>query len=497
MNRRLFAPQIDRILSGPLSADLLFPDAAPRARSLDDFATSLGGRATSFGFVGRSLPRAVAVCALAILVAGTWSAAQVITIDTGGGKGSTTSAGPVDRQFRQVTPTHVDLPKTEMDPKTRILLERDLQAEQGFANRPFPRGHKGLTLEANGKLEPADASYQNLVVNAGLSAKPGSRVVVTNIKIDKSRIILDFDGGPDAKHRFLRHLQIGMGPQMGDPDADPELINQEGDPAGSRVTLVFANYVPMVTAAQVKELLAPLISFDVKTPIQAYTDTLPTALKDAILDHKALVGMNTEMLMFAKGQPTTKSREMDGQMPFEEWVYGTPPEEVDFVRINGNRVIRVEIAKDGQPLAIFTADVVSPMLISAGTPELAQAKTRTIKEGDVETDPNKEEAPAPPSLLNPGEARPTNNGAGEMRPVQFPKPHTDDAPGANPDEQSSAPPAGAPAAGQPAQSQPASGTQPVPASTAPVNATPADGKQQPPAGSNQLVETGAADAVTN
>ena len=61
-------------------------------------------------------------------------------------------------------------------------------------------------------------------------------------------------------------------------------------------------------------------------------------------------------------------------MPFEEWIYGTPPEEVDFVRINGNRVIRVEIAKDGRPLQIFTKDVVSPMLISDGTPVLAQAE---------------------------------------------------------------------------------------------------------------------------
>ena len=53
------------------------------------------------------------------------------------------------------------------------------------------------------------------------------------------------------------------------------------------------------------------------------------------------------MVMFAKGQPDNKSREMDGQMPFEEWIYGAPPDEVDFVRINGNRVIRVEIAKVG------------------------------------------------------------------------------------------------------------------------------------------------------
>jgi hypothetical protein len=431
-------------------------------------------------------------------------AAQAITIDTGGGKGPIAAPGQVDRQFSQITPTHVDLPKTELDPKSRILLERDLQSDQGFANRPFPRGHKGLTLQANGKLEPAGVSYLNMVVNEGLSAKPGTRVVVTDIKIDKSRIVLDFDGGPDAKHRFLRHIQISAGAPMGDPDEDPSLIDQSGDPAGSRITLVFPNYVPELTSAQVKALLAPLISFDVKSPIQAYTDTLPDALKNAILSHKVLVGMNTDMVMFAKGQPNSKSREMDGQMPFEEWIYGVAPEEVTFVRINGNRVIRVEIAKEGRPLQIFTTDVVSPMLMAAGTPELAETKTRTIKEGDVETDPDKQEAPAPPSLRKPGETLPTDHSAGEMRPVQFPKPHTDNTPGADPDEQSSTPPATAQPAGTPSNtsaSQPNAQPSPQPNGTtpqsAPASTTPTDGKQQPPAGSNQLVSTGAAADVTN
>ena len=475
MNRSFLAPGID---------------PAPRLVGIN----SLGG----------SLLPALAGCALAAMLAPGSARAQAITIDTGSGKGPVAGVGQVDRQFAQVTPTHVDLPKTAMDPKTRILLIRDLQSEQGFANRPFPRGHKGLTLQANGKLEPAGVNYLNMVVNEGLSAKPGTRVVVTDIKIDKSRIILDFDGGPDAKHRFLRHIQISAGPEMGDPDMDPSLMNQEGDPAGSRVTLVFANYVPVLTTAQVKALLAPLISFDVKTPIQAYTDTLPTALKDAILAHKVLVGMNIDMVMFAKGQPNSKSREMDGQMPFEEWVYGVPPQEVDFVRINGNRVIRVEIAKEGQPLAIFTKDVVEPMLMAAGTPELASApNTRIVREGDVETDPNKQEAAPPPSLRNPGETLPTDNeSTGVMRPVQFPKPHTDETPGANPDEQSSAPPASTPppsTSASPSQpAQPTSGTQPAPASTTPANATSPDGgKQQPPAPSNQLVSTGEPGAVTN
>jgi hypothetical protein len=502
MNRRFLVPHLV-----PLSPDLL-------------------PRSTAFASSREILRPTAAACAavmLATLLVASLSSAQVITVDTGSGKGPVAAGNSqvVDRQFAQVAPTHVDLPKAELDPKSRILLERDLQSDQGFANRPFPRGHKGLTLKANGKLEPAGISYLNTVISEGLSAKPGTRVVITDVKIDKSRIVLDFDGGPDAKHRFLRHIQISAGPQMGDPDMDPSLINAAGDPAGSRITLVFSGYVPQLTTDQVKALLAPLISFDVKSRIQAYTDTLPTALKDAILGHKVLVGMNTDMVMFAKGQPNSKSREMDGQMPFEEWVYGTPPEEVDFVRINGNRVIRVEIAKDGQPLEIFTRDVVAPMLVSAGTPELAETKTRTVKEGDVDVDPDKEAAPTPPSLRKPGETLPTDNDStGVMRPVQFPKPHTDDTPGANPDEQSSAPPASTPPANTPqpsasaspsqagskgtaqpasqnSQSQPASSTQP----TIPVNTTPTDSKQQPPAGSNQLVSESSvgatARAVTN
>ena len=263
-----------------------------------------------------SLCRAAAACALAALLAAAACPAQVLTIDTSG-KGPVANAGPVDRQYAQIEPTHVELTKTELDAKTRLLLIRALQSEQGFAMRPFPRGHKGLTLAANGKLDPAGTGYLNMVISDGLSAKPGSRVVITNITIDRSRIVFDLNGGPDPKHRFLRHVQISAGPEMGDPDVDPTIANQAGDPVGSRLTLTFADHVPELTPVQVKALIAPLISFDVKSPIQAFTDTLPPALKDAILSHKVLVGMTTDMVLFAKGQPLTKSREMDGQMPIE------------------------------------------------------------------------------------------------------------------------------------------------------------------------------------
>jgi hypothetical protein len=424
---------------------------------------------------------ALAACALAALLAAAACPAQVITIDTSG-KGTTASTGPVDRQYAQIEPTHVELTKSELDAKTRLLLIRALLQEQGFAMRPFPRGHKGLTLAANGKLEPAGTGYLNMVISEGLSAKPGSRLVITNITFDRSRIVFDLNGGPDAKHRFLRHVQIGVGSEMGDPDIDPTIANAAGDPVGSRLTLTFADHVPELTPAQVKALLAPLISFDVKTPIQAFTDTLPAPLKDAILSHKVLVGMTTEMVLYAKGQPVTKSHEMDEQMPIDIWIYGTPPEDVTFVRINGNRVIRVELAKVGEPLQIFTKDVVSGMMTANGSPVLtAQSNTRTVQEGDVETDPDKQAPSAPPSLRSPGEKLPNDNSStGVMRPVQFPKPHTDETPGANPDEQSTTPPAASKPA-QPQPSQPANGQQ----SAQPGNAQSPPAKSAPPAGTAQ------------
>ncbi len=115
------------------------------------------------------------IAILTVLLASGSCAAQVITIDTSG-KNPMTANAPVDRRYAQITPTNVPLPNSILDPKTRLELIRVLQAEQGFAMRPFPRGHKGLTLVANGKLEPAGEAYLNMVVASGTSAKPGDRV---------------------------------------------------------------------------------------------------------------------------------------------------------------------------------------------------------------------------------------------------------------------------------------------------------------------------------
>ena len=159
----------------------------------------------------------VVLCAACPLLAAASARAQVVTIDTHTGtvtNGVASGDAQVDRRYRQVTPTQVQLPNSELDAKTRLELIRSLQAEQGFAMRPFPRGHRGLTLVANGKLKPAGEGYLNMIISDGLCAKPGDRVVITNVVIDHSKIVFELNGGPDLKHRFLRHVQIGSGPVM-------------------------------------------------------------------------------------------------------------------------------------------------------------------------------------------------------------------------------------------------------------------------------------------
>jgi len=396
-------------------------------------------------------------CAMvALLASGTLTAQVTVNTKTGvvtnGPTDSTVSN--VDRRYQQVTPTRVPLTKNQLDAKTRLELIRVMQSEQGFAMRPFPRGHRGLTLAANGKLSPAGESYLEMTIAHGVAAKPGDRVVLTDVKIEHSRIVFLLNGGPDLKHRFLSHIQIGVG-----PNENPVVRGDDQEPVGARLALTFDGPVPELTGAEVKALLAPLISFDMKTPIQAFTDTLPPKLKEAILNHHVLVGMSTDMVLFAKGQPVTKSREMEGQMPIEEWIYGKPPQDVQFIRINGNRVIRVEIAKMGEKPVIFTEDEVEGLMRTDGTPlEAAKPTTRTVQMGDVQRNPDTQEPAAPPSLRNPGEKLPTDDARiGVMKPVQFPKKKADPQPGANPDgEPEAQPPADVP----PQTAPPAGASQP-------------------------------------
>lgn len=182
---------------------------------------------------GFSILLIVALCALP-------AAAQVFTV----------TPENVDVKYLQITPTDVTLPTAPITHHDREQLIRFLQAEQGFAMRPLPIA--ALTLRANGQMKPNGSDYANLIEKKGMAAKAGQRVVVTNILIDKNRIILDFDGGPFHKHRWLRHISIGMDPY----DTTPVVPDSPNGPTGSRVVLDFPHGVPDLTGFQVEALVS-------------------------------------------------------------------------------------------------------------------------------------------------------------------------------------------------------------------------------------------------
>jgi hypothetical protein len=305
--------------------------------------------------------------------------------------GEKTATADVSTDFR---PTRIQLPTTPITERGRRDLIRNLQAEQGFAHRPLPLG-ESLTLLANGNLTPTGEVYKQILYKKGQFAAPGDRVAITTVVVKNDRIILDLNGGPHLKHRFLRHVEIGNTP----------LVPEDGaQVSGCRVTLLFEGGLPEVSAPEVKALLDPLIDFGVKSSVQAYADTLPSFLKQAIAHHDVLVGMNTRMVLAAMGPPASKTRELiEGTTDrhYEEWIYGQAPQTVRFVRFQADRVTQVRIAALGQPIAIHDRNEMDGYF-DGGDP----AARREIAMGDAPPGQGDGDRTSKPTILKAGEAAP-------------------------------------------------------------------------------------------
>jgi hypothetical protein len=319
--------------------------------------------------------------ALFLLLASFCGSAQVFVV------GMKTAEADAVTEFHA---THVEIPGGKLDERGKLDLIRNLEAEQGFAHRNLPLG-AGLELIANGNLFPRDEEYKQMLYDKGQSAGPGDRVQITALKFQPDAIVIDFNGGPYAKHRFLSHITLNDMPVA---QRGPEVY-------GCRVTLVFEGGVPQVTAADVKALLDPVVDFKAKSSAEAYADSLPPRIREAIEAHEVLVGMDRRMVIAAVGAPKARHREHtkpgDENSPmWEEWIYGTAPEATEFVRIRDGHVVRLEIAELGKPVVIREGNETG---VTPG-PTLA---TRTIQNGDAQRDSNGEHGRPAPTLRNPGE----------------------------------------------------------------------------------------------
>jgi hypothetical protein len=276
--------------------------------------------------------------------------------------------------------------------QTRMDLIHGLTDELMFIRSPFPMGKIGLTIK-DGVVSPSGEDLQRLMAMWGPAVKPGDEARITSIVIKADRIHFEINGGPIKKQKWYQRIEIGGAPQATSPVAPSD---QNANPRGTYVDLVFDHYVPDLTPQKFKALLSPVLDFDAKSSLDAYLDSVPPKVKEAIQNHQVLVGMNREMVIYSKGRPPKKIREKDGDVEYEDWIYGDPPQDVDFVRMVGDEVVRVETMRvDGSKTV------------------------RTAKEVNLEPQPSvakaTEQRPAnAPTLRRPGEAepdRPTPSGS--------------------------------------------------------------------------------------
>lgn len=305
-------------------------------------------------------------------------------------------------------------PETQhLSRQTRIDIIRAFDAELVYIRTPFPMGKKGLTLK-DGKVSPNGAELQSLMNMWGPSVKPGDQARITAIDIKGDRIHFELNGGPIKKQKWYQRIEVGAG----NSTAPIAPTDSNANPRGSSVDLVFDHYVPEMTGPQLKQLLRPVFDFDAKSAVDAYLETVPPKVKEAIKNHQVLVGMNREMVTYAKGRPPKKIREKDGEIEYEDWVYGEPPQDVDFVRLVGDEVVRVETMKVNGEKILRTqkeVDLAPKPTVAAASPAQRPANAPTLRRPGEEL---------------PSDQLPTTVNTSPTLPPQAPMPQPD--PGSHP-----------------------------------------------------------------
>ncbi len=346
--------------------------------------------------------------------------------------------------------------------ETRMQLIRLMNAEYAWVKVPLPRAEKGITIRPDGKIDPAGRDMQMQIAKFGPLARPGERVQITSIEIKDKQVLLELNGGFTKKAKWYQRIQVG-----GNGGFSPVAPGPDNSRAhGTMLIVEFKKHVPEMTMAELKQLVSPLLDFTVKSAAQAYTESLPKNVQDAIKDHRVLVGMNKEMVTYAKGRPPQRVREKDATgVEYEEWIYGMPPSDTEFVRFTGEEVSQLKIMKvDGEKIVKTQREVtldlpeiarktepnsgeqvacnapLPPATNPDGTPRNPQP---TIQRSAC-TDSGPASTPAGskrPSLRRPGEATPEDHDGPSIRPMTIPpatpgKPAgVPDTPNGTPDDQ--------------------------------------------------------------
>jgi len=281
--------------------------------------------------------------------------------------------------------------ETKLTEGQREMIIRDFLAERPFLHRALPRGKAGVRVDG-AKITPSEAELNQLVTQLGAVAKPGERVKITAVRFEHHGVLFEINGGPVKRKSWRDRVNVNMGGI--DPRSQPTDADVLNNSVGSSVFLELKEDA-VLTSEQMKDLLAPVLDFKAQTAADAFQKSLPPKLAEAVKKHHALVGMDKEMVLYAMGRPPRRVRETKDGKEVEEWIYGAPPQDVEFIRFVDDKAVSIEDMKVSGEKRERTTDEVGTLDASAEKHSRPNAMSAD------------EEQRRAPTLLRPGEKQET------------------------------------------------------------------------------------------
>lgn len=227
---------------------------------------------------------------------------------------------------------------TPLRPESRLLLVRYVDGEFAKLVQSLPGGKKGFKLVVG---KPLNMQKLNDTLRLyGTAAVRGETVQITGLEIRSQEIIVQINGGTKKHFNWRQHIQFGIG----DVATPPQNVTPLVQITGANLVLDYGRPVPDMSPDDLKQDLAAMLDFSKEHSATVnWIDTLPQQFQDAIKDHRAVVGMDSEMVLAAMGRPEHKIREKSPEgNETEDWIYGSPPARTTFVTFAGDTVIRVK-----------------------------------------------------------------------------------------------------------------------------------------------------------
>jgi hypothetical protein len=220
---------------------------------------------------------------------------------------------------------------------TRYAILGSLVAAEGAARIPMPLGKNGVELSANGLIS-RDKLQKELAENSQ-AILPGKVVTITDIEFKDKSIEFEIDGGGTKKKNILSNIQISVGASSSSNDQKKETPAAKG----SKVTLLFPSKLPKeMTAAEIKDLLNPVLDFSKQSIAKTGIEALPPEFQEAVKAKEARVGMDSNTVLLALGQPNRRNREKNGEgIEQEDWIYTGRGRRTTFVTFEKDVVVKI------------------------------------------------------------------------------------------------------------------------------------------------------------